>query len=88
MSVDVLTVSAKGQISIPSKIRKELSIEAGDKMAVFVYNGTILMKPIRIPSESVFKKDLDDAQAWAESVGYKEDNVDDIIKSVRKKKRE
>lgn len=32
MSVDVLTVSSKGQIVLPAPIRKALSIVAGDKL--------------------------------------------------------
>ena len=35
-----------------------------------------------------FEASLDEAQKWAKSVGYDESDVDDIVKSVRKKKRE
>ena len=65
MGVEVLTVSSKGQISIPLEI----------------------IKPIRIPSEDEFEQFLDEAQEWAASVGYQESDVNDIIKSVRRKKR-
>ena len=34
-----------------------------------------------------FEASLDEAQKWAKSVGYDESDVDDIVKSVRKKKR-
>lgn len=34
-----------------------------------------------------FKKELKEAEKWANFVGYKEDDVSDIIKSVRKNKR-
>ena len=42
-----------------------------------------------IPSASAeeFSKTLDEAKEWADSVGYKESDVNDIIKTVRKKKR-
>ena len=33
-----------------------------------------------------FKKELKEAVKWAKFVGYKEKDVQDIIKSVRKKK--
>lgn len=32
-----------------------------------------------------FEASLDEAQKWAASVGYKENDVGDIVKSVRKK---
>ena len=87
MGVEVLTVSSKGQISIPLEIRKKMSIARGDKMAVYASDDVIMLKPIRIPSEDDFEQLLDEAQEWAASVGYQESDVNDIIKSVRKKKR-
>ena len=87
MSVEVLTVSSKGQISIPLEIRKKISIARGDKMAVYASDDVIMLKPIKIPSEDDFDQLLDEAQEWAASVGYQESDVNDIIKSVRRKKR-
>ena len=87
MGVEVLTVSSKGQISIPLEIRKKMSIARGDKMAVYASDDVIMLKPIKIPSEDDFEQLLDEAQEWAASVGYQESDVDDIIKSVRRKKR-
>ncbi len=87
MGVEVLTVSSKGQISIPLEIRKKMSIARGDKMAVYASDDVIMLKPIKIPSEDDFEQLLDEAQEWAASVGYQESDVNDIIKSVRRKKR-
>ena len=87
MGVEVLTVSSKGQISIPLEIRKKMSIAKGDKMAVYASDDVIMLKPIKIPSEDDFEQLLDEAQEWAASVGYQESDVNDIIKSVRRKKR-
>ena len=86
MSVEVLTVSSKGQISLPSEIRKRMSIDKGDKLAAYASGDVIMLKPIRVPTENEFIKLLDEAQEWAASVGYNEADVDDIIKSVRRKK--
>ena len=87
MSVDVLTVSSKGQIVLPAEIRKALDIETGTKLAVYASDDVIMLKTIKMPTVEEFKLKLDDAREWAESVGYKEDDVNDIIKSVRKSKR-
>ena len=87
MGVEVLTVSSKGQISIPLEIRKKISIARGDKMAVYASDDVIMLKRIKIPSEDDFEQLLDEAQEWAASVGYQESDVNDIIKSVRRKKR-
>lgn len=88
MSTQVLTVSSKGQISLPVSIRKLLSIETGDKLVAYVSGDVIMLKTLKLPSAAEFEAAMDEAQEWAASVGYEESDVDDIIKSVRRRKRE
>jgi antitoxin PrlF len=87
MSTQVLTVSSKGQISIPISIRKELSIDSGDKLVAYTSGDVIMLKALKLPTAEEFEASLDEAQSWASSVGYTEADVDDIIKSVRKNKK-
>lgn len=87
MSVDLLTVSSKGQIVLPVEIRKALSINSGDKLAVFASDDVIMLKAIKLPTANDFKTKLKQASKWAKEVGYQENDVNDIIKSVRKNKR-
>ena len=87
MSVDVLTVSSKGQIVLPKKKKKSMSITTGDKLAVYASEDIIMLKAIKMPSAMEFEKKMDEAREWAASVGYKESDVSKIIKSVRKRKR-
>jgi len=87
MSTQVLTVSSKGQISLPVSIRKSLSIETGDKLVAYTSGDVIMLKAIKLPSAAEFEAALDEAQAWAAEAGYKETDVDDIIKSVRRRKK-
>ena len=45
MSTQILTVSSKGQISLPVSIRKLLSIDTGDKLVAYIkylLNGDVL----------------------------------------------
>lgn len=85
MSTQILTVSSKGQISLPVSIRKLLSIEMGDKLVAYASGDVIMLKLLKLPTTEEFEKSLDEAQEWAQSVGYEERDVDDIIKSVRKR---
>ena len=87
MSIQILTVSSKGQISLPVGIRKLLSIDTGDKLAAYTSGDVIMLKALKLPSAEEFEASLDEAQQWAASVGYEESDVNDIIKSVRRKKR-
>ena len=87
MNAQVLTVSSKGQISLPVAIRKLLSIDAGDKLVAYASGDAIMLKTLKIPSAEEFEVALSEAQEWAASAGYQEDDVSDIIKSVRQRKR-
>jgi AbrB family looped-hinge helix DNA binding protein len=87
MSIDVLTVSSKGQIVLPAEMRKRLSIGSGAKLAAYASDDVIMLKLITIPTERDFSERLDEAREWAASVGYQESDVNDIIKEVRRKKR-
>lgn len=87
MSTQILTVSSKGQISLPVNIRKHLSINTGDKLVAYTSGDVIMLKTLKLPSAEEFEASLDEAQKWAMSVGYDESDVDDIVKSVRGKKR-
>lgn len=87
MDTQVLTVSSKGQISLPVNMRKRLSINTGDKLVAYASDDVIMLKAIKLPGAEEFKDALLQAQEWAAKVGYKEDDVNDIIKSVRKHKK-
>lgn len=86
MDVDVLTVSSKGQVVLPADMRKKLSIGSGAKLAAYSSGDVIMLKVIKLPTAENFKSDLDDAQQWAKSVGYEQEDIGEIISSVRKKK--
>lgn len=88
MCIQILTVSSNGQISLPVSIRKLLSIDTGDKLVAYTSGDVIMLKTLKLPSSEEFEASLDEAQKWAMSVGYNEDDVNDIIKSVRRKKQE
>lgn len=87
MSVDVLTVSSKGQIVLPAPVRKALSIAEGEKLVAYSNGDTILLKKLELPKEDEFRKWLDDAQEWAAQSGLTEDDIPAIISEVRARKR-
>lgn len=64
-----------------------MSIDAGDKLVAYTSGDVIMLKTLKLPSAEEFEASLDEAQKWAASVGYNESDVDDIIKSARRKKR-
>lgn len=87
MSVDVLTVSSKGQIALPVEMRRRLSIKQGDKYAAFENGDVIILKPIKLPTEDEFMFWLNEASAWAKNIELQESQVSDIISEYRAEKR-
>ena len=87
METRLITVSTRGQVVLPADIRRVLSISDGDRLAVHVSDGVIMMKPVKLPTTDDFRNWMDEAREWAASVGYKEEDVPEIVKSVRRKKR-
>ena len=83
MNTQILTVSSKGQISLPVSIRKLLSISSGDKLVAYASGDTIILKALKLPTAEEFEASLNEAQDWAGSVRYSEREVDEIMKSVR-----
>ena len=77
MNTQVLTVSSKGQISLPIAIRKRLSIDPVDKLVAYTSGDVIMLKTLKLPTAEEFEASLDEAQKWASSVGYKEEDVND-----------
>lgn len=88
MNTQVLTVSSKGQISLPISMRRQLEINTGDKLVAYASGDVIMLKSLKLPTVEEFEASLNEAQNWAKTVGYKESDIDDIIKSSRKNKRQ
>ena len=85
MNVQVVTVSSKGQIALPAELRETMSISTGDKLAAYASGDLIMLKLIKVPTAEEFRSRLKEAQEWAAGVGYTEEDVNEVIRSVRKK---
>ncbi len=87
MNIYSVTVAPNGQIVLPVDICNELSIHTGSELVAFTSGDTIMLKIIHAPNKEDFGQKLNDAQAWAEEVGYTKNDVNKIIKEVRQRKR-
>ena len=85
MSVEVVTVSSKGQVVLPMDMRKSLSVSDGDTLAAFATDKVIVLRPCRLPTAEEFSEWLEEAESWAKEAGYGEDDVAGVIQSVRSK---
>ena len=57
----VLRVSTRGLVTIPASVRRELGIVPDSSLALYVSRGTILLKPVDVPSSKTMAKTFEDA---------------------------
>lgn len=51
MKEEIVRISSKGQLVLPSDVRNQLKIRKGQRMVLTVHKGVILMKPVKKLSE-------------------------------------
>jgi lipoprotein-releasing system permease protein len=73
------------EVVISRSLADALKLDAGTQFIVFSDNDNILLKPIKEPKLSDFEQLLSKAQQFASDNGMQETDIDEAIKSVRKK---
>ncbi|MCZ7400127.1 MAG: AbrB/MazE/SpoVT family DNA-binding domain-containing protein [Candidatus Methanoperedens sp.] len=87
-TIDMVTISSKGQIVIPKKIMKMLGLKEQDKLLVFSKGENILFKKVR---PEIYEKSIRDIliplREKAETRGLTEEDAEKEIKAHRAQKR-
>ncbi len=84
-TIELTSLSSKGQIVIPQKIRDAMKLKTGKKFIVLHEKDTIVLKSIEVPSFKNFDKLIAKAGKFAKEKGLTKKDINDAIKSVRKK---
>lgn len=86
MEVEITKISEKGQIVIPSSLRKEMGIKKADKFLLFGEGSTIIIKKIEEPA---FKKSFAEIakplQKATAKMGFTRADVKRAIQEARRK---
>ena len=86
-TIDMVTISSKGQIVIPKKIMRLLGLKEQDKLLVFSKGENILLKKVK---PEIFEKSISDIlrplRQKAEARGLTEEDVEKEIKAHRARK--
>jgi len=84
MEVELTRISEKGQVVIPSSLRKEMGIKRSDRFLVFGEDGTVVLKKIE---DTALKESFDEIAAplrkAAKQLGLTKADVKKAIKDVR-----
>jgi len=87
-TLEVTSLSTKGQVVIPKEIRKKLGLKPGTKMIVIQERDNILLKPITLPKKEQFEKLISLGDKIRDSLNLKEGDIEKAIEAVRKSKNE
>ena len=88
MTMQLVSVSSKGQIAIPVSYRKALSIKEGSQLVIYSDGENIILKPIELPSEDKLSAALANAREYAEKEGLTKEDVNAAIIESRKARKE
>lgn len=87
--LELTKMTTKGQVVIPSEIRKQLGLEEGNQLAVSRLGDLVVMKKVAVPD---LMKELDRLTKWGSAFARKggiksEADVVDRIHRFRQKRR-
>lgn len=77
---EVTTVTSKGQITIPSRLRKQFGFEQGTKLMVVPTDYGLVLKKLELPSVEEFQQRVDQR---AEAVDLSLDEIDQLVHDAR-----
>jgi AbrB family looped-hinge helix DNA binding protein len=83
-SIDIGTVSVRGQVAIPAEIRERMHLQEGEKVLFVLEGDALLVKKVSSLSWDEVTRPLREA---AHRAGLKESDVPRIVEQVRKRKR-
>ena len=77
---EVATVTSKGQITIPSRLRKQFGLEQGTKLMVVPTEYGIVLKKIELPSVEEFQQRVEQR---AETIELSMEEVNQLVHTAR-----
>ncbi|AGB33721.1 MULTISPECIES: AbrB/MazE/SpoVT family DNA-binding domain-containing protein [Halobacteriales] len=77
---EVATVTSKGQITIPSRLRKQFGLEQGTKLMVVPTDYGLVLKKLELPSVKEFQQRVEER---AETVDLSIDEVNELVHEAR-----
>jgi AbrB family looped-hinge helix DNA binding protein len=77
---EVTTVTSKGQITIPSRLRKQFGLEQGTKLMVVPTDYGLVLKKLELPSVEEFQQRVEER---AETVDLSMEEVNELVHDAR-----
>ena len=77
---EITTVTSKGQITIPSRLRKQFGLEKGTKLMVVPTDYGLVLKKLELPSVEEFQQRVEER---AETVDLSIDEINELVHEAR-----
>lgn len=82
-TLEITSLSTKGQVVIPRNIRNQLNLDIGDKLIVVCDGSNILLKPVLKPSMSEFKSLIEETDKITNELATTPEMLNAFIKENR-----
>lgn len=86
-ALDVATMSSKGQIVIPTELRKELGLLTGAKLMVLTDGANLLLKPLQTPKLQAFQALIRRSRHYAKAAGLTKHGAAAALRKLRHESR-
>ena len=84
-------MSSKGQVVLPEALRQMYGWRSGTAFTIFVYNGSIIMQPLKTPTDEEVAAEFEEAVAecrrQAKDAGMTPMDISNAIAEVRSARR-
>lgn len=77
---EVTTVTSKGQITIPSRLREQFGLEKGTKLMVVPTDYGLVLKKLELPSVGEFQERV---EGRAEEIDLSMEEIDRLVHEAR-----
>lgn len=77
---EVTTVTSKGQITIPSRLRKQFGLEKGTKLMVVPTDYGLVLKKLELPSVEEFQQRVEER---ADEIDLSMAEIDQLVHDAR-----
>lgn len=85
MAMEMTRLSQKGQVVIPTEVRRKMGLKEGTKFLVVGLEDVIVLRRLQLSEEKLrLKKLLAQARSSAETQGLSEKEIEKLIHAVRK----
>jgi AbrB family looped-hinge helix DNA binding protein len=85
MALELTRLSERGQIVIPTELRKSMNLREGERFIIMGVGDTIVLRKLELSQERLrLKKLIRDSREIARKGGFSEREVQNLIRETRK----